>query len=191
MLKAFTVIFFQLLAFGRIGENGQSAIHLGPMARSSDFATASILPLLLPAMATPLRQLRAQSLQVNLDTFIGCDNWLSGNTNASTVDFFDNVFTFFNESVTVNCCRSDNTLELATCGLGASCAGQCSALGASLCPSGECSDDPRTCELDFNNDNAEGQQQRGQSTATLSGSDLKWCISDRCRVRKHPGSHQL
>ena len=72
MLKAFTVIFFQLLAFGRIGENGQSAIHLGPMARSSDFATASILPLLLPAMATPLRQLRAQSLlvQVNLDTFI-------------------------------------------------------------------------------------------------------------------------
>ena len=71
----------QVLAFGQNGENGQSAIHLGPMARSSDFATASMLPLLLPAMATPLRQLRAQSLlinhlaktplvQVNLDTFI-------------------------------------------------------------------------------------------------------------------------
>ena len=190
-----------MLAFGQNGENGQSATPPAPVARSSDFANA-ILSLLLPAMATPLRQLRAQSLlinhlaktplvQVNLDTFIGCDNWLSGNTNASTVNFFDNVFTFFNESVTVNCCRSDNTLKLATCGLGASCAGQCSALGASLCPSGECSDDPRTCELDFNNDNAEGQQQRGQSTATLSGSDLKWCISDRCRVRKHPGSHQL
>ena len=88
MLKAFTVIFFQLLAFGQNGENGQSAIHLGPMARSSDFATASILYRLLPAMATPLRQLPARSLlinhlaktppvQVNLDPFIGFDDWPS------------------------------------------------------------------------------------------------------------------
>ena len=44
----------------------------------------------------------------------------------------------------VNCCRSDNTVELATCGLGASCAGSCTALGAFLCPSGNCSGD---CEI--------------------------------------------
>ena len=110
----------------------------------------------------------------------------SGNMNASTVDFFDNVFTFFNESVTVNCCHQNNTIELATCGRGASCAGQCSALGASLCPSGNCTDDPRTCDLEFNDETTEDQG-RERSTATLSGTDLAWCTSDGCRVRKHKG----
>ena len=59
----------QVLAFGQNGGNGQSATPPAPVARSSDFATA-MLSRLLPAMATPLRQLRAQSLliQVNLDT---------------------------------------------------------------------------------------------------------------------------
>ena len=76
-----------------------------------------------------------------------------------------------------------NTFEVATCGQGASCAGQCSALGASLCPSENCTDDPRTCEIDFNH--VEDQRRRG-STATLSGSDLKWCTGNGCRVRVHP-----
>ena len=119
------------------------------------------------------------------------DLFLGNTTDTSSVDFFDNAFTFSNHSSNVTCCHPDNTFEVATCGQGASCAGQCSALGASLCPAGECSDDPRTCELDFNNDNAESQQQRGRSTATYSGSDLKWCISKGCKVRKHKGSHQL
>ena len=70
-----------------------------------------------------------------------------------------------------------NTFEVATCGQGASCAGQCSALGASLCPSGECSDDPETCEISYTSE---------QSTAALSGSDLSWCTGDGCRVRVHP-----
>ena len=52
----------QWLVIGRSGENGPSATPLGPMARSSDLATATTLLRLLPAMATqrPL----AQSLQV-------------------------------------------------------------------------------------------------------------------------------
>ena len=78
----------QVLVFGRNGGNGQSVTPPAPVARSSDSATATMLPRLLPAMATPLRRLRARSLlinhlaktppvQVNLDPFIGFDDWPS------------------------------------------------------------------------------------------------------------------
>ena len=107
----------------------------------------------------------------------------SGNTNASAVDFFDNVFTFFNESVTVNCCHSNNTIELATCGLGASCAGSCSALGASLCPSGNCTGD---CEMPFEQETNKTEPRRGWSLATLPSSAFRWC-SRRCNVWRHKG----
>ena len=108
----------------------------------------------------------------------------SGNTNSTTVDFFDNVFTFVNQSVTVYCCRSDNTIEsiVATCGLGTSCAGSCSALGASLCPSGNCTGD---CEMPFEEET--NQTERGlRSPATLPSWAFKWC-SSRCNVWRHKG----
>ena len=77
-----------------------------------------------------------------------------------------------------------NTFEVATCGQGASCAGQCSALGASLCPSENCTEDPGTCEIDFNHVEDQGRE---RSTATLSGSDLKWCTNTKhwCLVRTY------
>ena len=108
-----------------------------------------------------------------------------GNTETATsLVFFDHAFTFSNHTSNVTCCHPDNTLEVATCGQGASCAGQCSALGASLCPSGNCTDDPRTCDLEFNDETTEDHG-RGRSTVTLSGSDLAWC-TNQCRVREHP-----
>ena len=108
--------------------------------------------------------------------------FLGNTTTVPSVDFFDNAFTFSNNVSKVTCCHPDNTPKVATCGQGVSCEGQCSALGASLCPSGECTD----CDLEFNEENTE-RQQRGRSTATLSGTDLAWCTSDGCRVRKHKG----
>ena len=104
----------------------------------------------------------------------------------SSVDFFDHAFTFSNHTSNVTCCHPNNTFEVATCGQGASCAGQCSALGASLCPSGKCTDDPRTCDLVFSDETTEDQG-RGRSTDTYSGSDLDWCTNAKhqCRVRKH------
>ena len=102
------------------------------------------------------------------------------------MDFFDSAFTYSNNVSNVTCCHPDNTPEVLTCGQGASCAGQCSAIGASLCPSGNCTDDPRTCDLEFNDEIAEGEESR-KSAATLSGTDLAWCTSDGCRVRKHKG----
>ena len=109
-----------------------------------------------------------------------------GNTTTASVDFFDNAFTFANNVSNVTCCHPDNSFEVATCGQGASCAGKCSAIGASLCPSGNCTDDPATCDLEFNDETSEDQG-RKRSSATLSGTDLAWCTSDGCRVRKHKG----
>ena len=86
----------------------------------------------------------------------------------------------------VTCCHPDNPPEEVTCGRGVSCAGQCSALGASLCPSGKCTDDPRTCDLEFpSKDDVE--EESGGSIATISPLDLDWCdnAKHQCRVRKH------
>ena len=113
------------------------------------------------------------------------DLFLGNTTDTSSVDFFDNAFTFSNHSSNVTCCHPDNTFEVATCGQGASCAGACSALDASLCPSGNCTDYPGTCEIKFRSEDTE-EEQSGGSTATLAGSDLKWCTGDRCRVRITP-----
>ena len=102
------------------------------------------------------------------------------------MDFFDKAFTFSSQMSNVTCCFPDNSLKVATCGKGASCAGQCSALGASLCPSSNCTNDPRTCQLDFDTDSTDARQ-RGNSDVTLSLSDLKYCTNTkhRCKVRKH------
>ena len=106
--------------------------------------------------------------------------------NAFSVDFFDHAFTFSNRSSNVTCCLADNSFKVATCGKGASCAGQCSALGASLCPSKKCTSDPKTCQLDFDNNLAEGRQ-RENSDATLSSSDLKYCENTihKCKVKTY------
>ena len=106
----------------------------------------------------------------------------SGNTNTTSIDFFDNVFTFLNESVKVNCCHQNDTLELATCGLGASCAGSCSAVGASLCPSGNCTGG---CEMPFEQETNETTTGR-QLAATQPSWKFKWC-SAQCNVWKHKG----
>ena len=107
----------------------------------------------------------------------------SENANDTSIDFFENVFTFLNESVTVNCCHTNDTIELATCGLGASCAGKCSALGASLCPSGNCSGN---CEIPFEPETSSEGETRGRSLATQPSSAFAWC-SARCNVWRHRG----
>ena len=101
------------------------------------------------------------------------------------MDFFDNAFTYSNRSSNVTCCHPDKPSLIATCGQGASCAGACSALDASLCPSEDCTDYPETCEIKFRSEDTENGQSRG-STVTLSSSDLKWCIGDGCKVIINP-----
>ena len=100
--------------------------------------------------------------------------------NTFSVDFFDHAFTFSNRSSNVTCCLADNSFKVATCGKGASCAGQCSALGASLCPSGNCTSDPKTCQFDFDKISSDDRQ-RGRSDVTGSSSSLRSCFP-RCKV---------
>ena len=135
-----------------------------------------------PRSLLSIHLVKTPLIQVYFGYLIGFDDFPLGNTSASTIDFFDNVFTFFNESVTVNCCHLNNTLELATCGLGASCAGTCSALGATLCPSGDCTGD---CEIPFEQETADNRAQRNRiSVANIDQRKIKWC-TNKCNVWKN------
>ena len=105
-------------------------------------------------------------------------------TNATSIDFFDQVFTNHKKNVTVYCCHTNNTIELATCGLGVSCAGNCSALGATLCPSGNCTGD---CAYSFEEEETiNTEAESGLSVATQPSWAFKWC-SARCNVWKTKG----
>ena len=96
---------------------------------------------------------------------------------ANSIEFYDLSRTFANSSSLVSCCHQNETREIVSCGLGTSCAGQCFALGASLCPSGVCSGNPADCQIGFDID--------ARSTATLpSTTTLQWCRA-RCDVRRH------
>ena len=97
--------------------------------------------------------------------------------------------------MTVYCCHSNNTVELATCGLGASCAGSCSALGAFLCPSGNCSGD---CEISFEHETNQIEISLEQETnqieviqdyaaATKPSWAYNWCPRAGCPVWRNKG----
>ena len=105
-----------------------------------------------------------------------------GNASKNSVDFFDSSFTYFNESIEVPCCSPNATLTDVTCGQGTSCIGQCSAIGASLCLSGNCTEDPEDCNLIL--DSAEARMR--SSVATLSSDRLKHCYP-ACKVKHIPG----
>ena len=75
-------------------------------------------------------------LKLSISTPIQLKTSSSEMSNASRTRIFDYVNTFVNEPVTVHCCHQNNTADLATCGMGTSCEGSCSAIGASLCPVG-------------------------------------------------------
>ena len=115
------------------------------------------------------------------------------NTTTSDVDFFDSSFTFFNDSIEVSCCASDNSLTKVICGRGTSCIGQCSAIEASLCPSGRCTGDPDDCNLSTEE---ERRREGGKSDATIDSQELRKCYP-ACKVRHipaccfHPDCHAL
>ena len=116
-----------------------------------------------------------------------CSTGTANTTSLSTL-FFDFAFTNSNETRDVTCCHlSDNSPQNTTCGKGVSCAGGCAALESSLCPSGRCTEDPKTCDIKFDDNELENEE-TGTYPVIATGSNLKWCANSRyqCRVRKHP-----
>ena len=87
-------------------------------------------------------------------------------------------------SIEVGCCARDTRLTNVTCGRGTSCTGQCSAIEASLCPSGNCTEDPEDCNPNLLLAEEEGDG-KGRSYATLPSWVFNWC-THRCPVRYHP-----
>ena len=94
---------------------------------------------------------------------------------ANSIEFYDLSRTFANSSSQVSCCHQNETQEIVSCGLGTSCAGQCSAIGASLCPSGVCSGNPADCQIGLDID--------ARSLATLPSTTLQGCLQ-QCNVRR-------
>ena len=111
------------------------------------------------------------------------DKYCLGNetTNTMDIDFFDSSYTFAQESIQVGCCARDTTLTNVTCGQGISCKGQCSAIEASLCPSSNCTMDPKDC---MPNRVVAQDDGRVRSYATLPSWVFNWC-THRCPVRYH------
>ena len=110
--------------------------------------------------------------------------FFKGNITTLNLDFFDSAFTFSNESIQVPCCARDTTLTNVTCGEGLSCTGQCSAIGATLCPSGNCTENPEDCRLSPLLDQEEGHSRKGPSISALPSWAFKWC-APRCKVHYH------
>ena len=96
----------------------------------------------------------------------------------SSIDAFEQAVSSANRTSTVICCFPETgDTEEETCGMGESCAAKCSALGAELCPSGICTDDPKDWEVPFT-----GNEEL--SVSTLNPADLKWC-APQCRVQAY------
>merc|ERR1711971_1134491 len=130
------------------------------------------------------RQLKCHFLNINVDTMLllcvifQMYSSVKGGKNVNHTEFYDFSLTFSNRSSQVSCCHDDKSKEIVTCGFGTSCSGQCSALGASLCPSGACSD----CEIDLDT--------ATRSLATLTSNNLGHCAFGwpraGCNVRDQP-----
>ena len=100
----------------------------------------------------------------------------------NTDDFFENTISNVNTSVRITCCHTNSTSELTTCGLGESCEGKCSAVGAFLCPSGMCTGDRKDCSYNFVEPSVEPSG--SLCVACLPSSAFKQC-HPRCPVVLH------
>ena len=109
----------------------------------------------------------------------------SGNKSSSSVDLYEASFSLAPNMTTTSCCSQDQQLLNVTCGRGLSCAGQCSALAANLCPTGNCTGDPQDCEPTLQV--PEDTRGRGYvASANLPSWVFSWCPS-RCKwVRYYP-----
>ena len=102
-------------------------------------------------------------------------------------DFFDTSFTFFEEPIQVGCCSPDKTVTNVTCGLGASCAGQCSAIDASLCPSSNCTGNPEDCRVDRLLDlQTEEDAKKSECVTSTCNSEAIGRCAPRCPVKRSP-----
>ena len=107
-----------------------------------------------------------------------------GKANSSGHDFFESSFTFSNQSIEVSCCNVDMVVTNVTCGNGTSCVGACSAIEASLCPSGNCTGDPDDCRPNLSTEDGSSNSNPGPALATRPPWEFKWCLPS-CPVLHH------
>jgi hypothetical protein len=93
------------------------------------------------------------------------------NDDSNMFAFFEQSFTFHPNTTSVTCCKPDQSSITATCGNGVSCAGQCFAEGASLCPTQDCGD----CY------SFDAVGRKGVAAVTYPSSSLNYCVSPNTR----------
>ena len=87
----------------------------------------------------------------------------------------------------MGCCSPNTTLTKVTCGQGTSCTGECSAIGASLCPSGTCTEDPEDCSPSLLLEQASREDSSGKQRAATSRPswELRWCAPGCSTLQIH------
>ena len=87
----------------------------------------------------------------------------------------------------MGCCSPNTTLTKVTCGQGTSCTGECSAIGASLCPSGTCTEDPEDCSPSLLLEQASREESSGKQRAGTSRPswELRWCAPGCSTLQIH------
>ena len=90
------------------------------------------------------------------------------------------------ETVTVYCCRRDNTPVSVTCGQGLSCAGKCSAQDSTLCPRGDCSG---TCEITLEEAPPPPTTSGGVLPPATKPSEAYRRCYPRCKVKGEENQH--
>ena len=100
------------------------------------------------------------------------------------IDFYDHVVTSGNETIEVVCCTSDKRSLNVSCGQGKSCSSHCTALSASLCPTGQCTGDFKDC-LPGQEDQRNKRKRARFATVNLPSWVFSWCTKN-CPVRKWP-----
>ena len=95
-----------------------------------------------------------------------------GENNSKSVNLFDNAFSFGQNMTNASCCSANSTRLQVTCGRGSSCEGKCSALGATLCPTGNCTDNLEDCTFTLTPE--------GLATSFCSAKGATLCDTGRC-----------
>ena len=113
-------------------------------------------------------------------------NHLPGGSNIISIDAYDDAMTNAEETVTVYCCRRDNTPVSVTCGQGLSCAGKCSAQDSTLCPRGDCSG---TCEITLEEAPPPPTTSGGVLPPATKPSEAYRRCYPRCKVKGEENQH--
>ena len=80
-----------------------------------------------------------------------------------------------NVTITTTCCASDQSPMNISCGQSMSCSARCTSLGASLCPTQQCTEDPKDCRPEWPPKEEESTTRSKRRAAVKPSQAYSWC----------------